>query len=212
MSLITDVPTITIDSNTHIYDGGSLYVIEQEGLDVLSHVQWTAVDVEDASFSRAMRADYILVHDRNVGVLVPKRTAHAWYRTGVGRSLDKFGNTLLTVPVRSLVERHTAAATLVNINYRAAPTKRQFPPLPPVPVSDATLTRTANKVAFKIEQKWFDIDFNDPGTMEEQERNAIAAFNSLSIEDKLRYLETGHDSLHYYAIRRSFIAEHERPN
>jgi hypothetical protein len=48
--------------------------------------------------------------------------------------------------------------------------------------------------------------------MEEQEQAAIAEFDKQSIEDKLEYLETGHDTMHFHAIRRSFIQDHsDRP-
>lgn len=131
--------TITIDTNTHTYCDGSLYVVEQQGLDVLEAVSWRAIDEERASFANAMRADYILIHDREVGIIIPRRTAHAWYRTEEGRHYDKFGNTIVTAPTRSLVERSHAPATLVNINFVSKPAYVRLPALPKLEFSNEAI-------------------------------------------------------------------------
>lgn len=132
------VETIRVDSNTHTYRDGSLYVIEQHEHDVLESVAWRAVKHEDATFAAPMRADYILIHDREVGVIIPRRTAHAYYRFAekdLGRRYDQFGDTWLHIYTKALVERRGASGTLVNIEYLAGPTRRSFPALPKIEVS-----------------------------------------------------------------------------
>lgn len=132
------VETVRIDSNTHTYADGSLYVIEQVEHDVLDSVSWRGVKHEDSTFAAPMRADYILIHDREVGVLIPRRTAHSWYCFAMkdeGRRYDQFGDTWLHAYTKTLVERSAAAAKLVNIEYLAAPTRRSYPALPKIEVS-----------------------------------------------------------------------------
>lgn len=136
------VQTILIDSNTHTYKHGSLYVIEQVEFDPLDVVSFRAIKHEDATFSAAMRANFILVHDREVGVLISRRVAHAFYRHSAkdeGRRYDKFGDTWLHASTKALVERSGPAAELVNIKYLAAPTRRSYPALPPITVSSVAL-------------------------------------------------------------------------
>lgn len=136
------VQTLRIDSNTHTYRDGSLYVKEQLGYDILDSVSFRAVDHITSSFAAAMRADYILVHDREVGVIIPRRVAHAYYRHSTndsGRRYDKFGNTVLHAYTKNLVERHGTSAELVNIEYVAGPTRRHFPALPSIPVTIADI-------------------------------------------------------------------------
>ena len=143
------IPTIRIDSNTHTYADGSLYVIEQVEFDPLDVVSWRAVDSADATFAAPMRAHYILIHDREVGVLISRRVAHAFYRHSArdeGRRYDQFGNTWLHAPTKALVERSGPAAQLVNIEYVAGPTRRSYPALPPV---------TANALALGYDDMQF---------------------------------------------------------
>jgi len=132
--------TITVDTNSHLYRNVSLHVIEQKGLDVMDAVTWTAVyDDDTALFATAMRAGYVLFHDREVGVLVSRRTLHAWYHTQEGRFQDKFGNTRITAPTALLVGREQSPAELVNIEYLAGPANARIPALPALAITEEGL-------------------------------------------------------------------------
>jgi len=142
--------TITIDKDTNGYLDGSLYVVEQVGLDVMDSVTWTAVRYDDFSpFTSLMRANYVLFHDREVGVLVSRRTLHAWYNTKQGRYPDKFGNTCIAAPTALLVAREGEVAELVNINYVAKPKRSTIPPLPPITLTpDDTKLKDTRRMDF----------------------------------------------------------------
>jgi hypothetical protein len=115
-------------------------------------VSWRAVNETDASFAAPMRHDLILIHDREVGVLIPAQLAMAVYRftkNTPGRKRDRYGNTVLYVETKRIVERMGPAAELVNIEYVAKTKNAPRPKLPALKVDkeDVTLkdTRKAGK-------------------------------------------------------------------
>ena len=143
--------TLTVDSHNNTFNGSTLFVIEQKGLDVLDAVSIPAVRHADGAFTPALRAEFVLIHDRQVGVVVSRRTLHALYRSGLGRNVDSFGNTFMSVATNVLLERPVSPAELVNIDFVAGPIRQRIPALPELVLSSEATSLTPTLVGVEPE-------------------------------------------------------------
>lgn len=112
--------TITVDSHDTRYLGGTVFVAEQDDLSELTL----------PLPSLAERAEYVLVHDRQKGYVIPRRTVSALARHG-----------LSSVSLTTLSERPVSPAEPVSIDFVAGPIRQRFVALPSLPEgSEATST------------------------------------------------------------------------
>lgn len=135
---ITISKHVTIDATLRSWEGQSLYVedmTKHHDWDILDNITFKAVRGDESSFTPLMRAQWVLFHDREIGVLAHRRDIHAMYAFSRAQKVSKRfkdlqGDTHVSAPTKAVLGRLRSQSRLVNVKYVINPGRQRIGALP----------------------------------------------------------------------------------